>query len=142
MGDRQMGNSLVNQQSKFAPAVCFHKGRFHMVFAAANDSNDLLHAVSQDGLNWSRLQNLRQSTKQAPAIVSFNNQLICVFVANNDTNTLLKCSWADEQDDIWSNNESIGESTKTGPTLIVASGAPQVFFIADNSSDNILISDG
>jgi hypothetical protein len=80
--------NIFNESSKFSPAVCFHNGQFHMVFVANNDSNELLHSVSHDGLNWSRLNNLRQSTNQAPAIASANGRLVCAFVANNPTNTL------------------------------------------------------
>ena len=134
-----MAHTKVNQSSNFTPAVCFHNGQFHMVFAAANSTNELLHAVSRDGLNWSRKNNLRQSTKQAPAIASVNGRLVCVFVANNDTDTLLRCSW-DEADDLWTDNEPIvGESSKAGPALAFAGGALQVYFIADNPSGDILI---
>jgi hypothetical protein len=35
-----------------------------MVFVANNDTRELLHAVSEDGLNWSRLNNVGQATNR------------------------------------------------------------------------------
>jgi hypothetical protein len=131
-----MGNIELNppQASNFTPAVCFHNGLFHMVFAAANNTNELLHAISHNGNDWTRLRNLGQTTKQAPAIESDNGRLRCVFVANNDSNTLLLVTW-DEANDIWVNLVNLGETSKTGPTLF----AGRLFFIANNDSNDILI---
>src|SRR5580700_9010063 len=106
----------INQSSAFPPAVCFHNQLFHMVFVANNASHDLLHATSQDGIHWTRKNNVGQSTKTAPAVASFG-QLRVVFVANNDSNTLLTCSY-DEAHDRWSqNNPIVGQSSKTTPAL-------------------------
>jgi hypothetical protein len=133
---QEMGNTRIGQSSKFAPAVCFHGTAFHMVFVADDDTNQLLHAVSPDGVNWTRKRNVRQSTKQAPSIISVNGKLILVFVANNNTNTLLKCVYEDQSDD-WSDNEPLGESSKAGPSLADVGGL-KMYFIADNSTDDIL----
>jgi hypothetical protein len=137
----KMSHIRIDQASKFTPAVCVHHGQFHMVFAAANDTNELLHAVSQDGIGWRRLNNIRQSTKQAPAIASIDGKLVVVFVENNDTNTLLKAVWEDEAADVWSDNISLGESSQSGPALAI-NDRLQVYFIADNVSDDILVGDG
>jgi len=129
----------MGESSNFTPAVCFHNGQFHMVFAAANNTNELLHSVSGDGLTWTRKNNLGQSTKQAPAIASIHGKLVCVFVANNETNTLLSVVWL-ESDDRWTDNKNERDSSKAGPTLAVAPNGLTVYFLADNPSNDILIS--
>src|SRR5215212_4277123 len=107
-----MSNTRIGQSSAFAPAICFHNNKFHMVFVANNNTRELLHAVSNNGITWSRLKNVRQSTKQAPAIASFKGRLRVVFVANNDTNSLLMSTFSDA-DDVWSDNILLNESSKT-----------------------------
>jgi predicted GH43/DUF377 family glycosyl hydrolase len=137
-----MSNIPVGQSSAFAPAVLFHNGKYHMVFAANNDSRELLHAVSNDGTtNWTRLNNLRQSTNQAPALFEAKNGiLVCVFTANNSTNTLLSCNYEDG-DDNWTDNTNLGEASNTGPVIIPDSlgGNPLMFWLAANSSNDILV---
>jgi hypothetical protein len=131
-------NFRMGESSNFTPAVCFHNGQFHMVFAAANNTNELLHSVSGDGLTWTRKNNLGQSTKQAPAIASIHGKLVCVFVANNETNDLLSVVWL-ESDDRWTDNTTTRDSSKAGPTLAVTQIGLTVYFIANNPSNDILI---
>ena len=138
-------NTPINQSSAFAPAVCFHNGLLHMVFVANNDSRELLHAVSGDGINWARRNNLRQSTKAAPAIASFG-QLRTYFVANNDSNTLLACFY-DEANDVWSNNNPIignnlvPESSKATPGLAQQTGRLLMYYVANNDTNELLVFD-
>src|SRR5690348_14149430 len=122
-----MSNIRVGQSSAFAPAVLFHNGRYHMVFAANNSSRDLLHAVSTDGKSdWKRLKNLRQSTNQAPALFETNGKLICIFTANNSTNTLLSCEYQDN-DDNWTDNTNLGEASNTGPVITQHGPVPLMY---------------
>jgi|SRR5581483_3551963 len=132
-----MGSIQINQTSAFAPAVCSHRGQLHMVFVANNDSRELLHVASQDGINWSRKLNVRQSTKAAPALSSFGNTLRVLFIANNNTNTLLECVY-DDADDNWSDNHPIvGQSSKTAPALAQMNGL-FMYFVANNDSNDLL----
>jgi hypothetical protein len=135
-------STKINQSSAFAPAVCFHNKLFHMAFVANNASHDLLHATSQDGIHWTRKNNIGQSTKAAPAIASLG-QLRVVFVANNDTNTLLTCFY-DEAHDSWSqNNPIVGQSSKTTPALALPQPANRLmmYFVANNDSNDLLVLD-
>jgi len=118
-------------------AVCFHKGKFHMVFVANNSSRELLHAFSSDGIGWQRLHDVRQSTKEAPALASFNGILRVVFVANNDTNSLLQCTYIDN-DDVWSQNNFLGESSKSAPTLHQTDRV-LMYFVANNDTNDLLV---
>jgi hypothetical protein len=136
-----MSNIRVNQTSPFAPAVCFHRNQFHMVFVANNSSGDLLHAVSPDGINWRRLNNIRQTTKAAPAIASFKGTLRVVFVANNDTNSLLTCTWTDSSD-VWSENRQLQESCRAAPMLEqVPDNHLFLYFVANNSTNDLLVTE-
>ena len=99
-----MGGVFIGQESSpFTPAVCRHRNAFHMVFVAANETGDLLHAVSGDGVTWTRRNNVRQSTNAAPAIASLNDTLRVVFVANNSTHELLQSTF-DDGFDVWTDN--------------------------------------
>jgi hypothetical protein len=138
-------NTRIGQSSAFTPSVCVHRGRFHMVFVANNDTRELLHAVSENGLNWSRLNNVGQTTKSAPALASFGNQLRVVFVANNDTNTLLETIF-DDSADVWTKNTPIttvngtvttSESSKAGPVIALNNGL-FMYYVANNNSNDLL----
>jgi hypothetical protein len=127
----------VQQSSPFAPAVCFHGGQLHMVFVAANDTRELLHAVSNDGFTWFRKENLGQSTKQAPAIASLRNQLRVIFVANNDTNQLLKCTY-DDVHDSWSQNIQLGRlASNSAATLEQFGSTLFMYWVSDDGSSDI-----
>jgi hypothetical protein len=109
-----------------------------MVFVANNDTRELLHAVSDNGINWVRKNNLNQSTKQAPTIASFLNELQVVFVANNDTNLLLKCTYFDALDS-WSQNVPMGETTSSAPMLEqIPDSRLFLYFVANNDSHDLL----
>jgi hypothetical protein len=128
----------INQQSPFAPAVCLHRGRIHMVFAANNDTGELLHAVSDDGIAWTRLHDVRQSTSKAPAIVSLNNVLRVLFVAKNATNELLSCTYEDNAD-VFTDNVRVKESSSEAPTLLnKATNLAFLYFKANNPTNDIL----
>lgn len=134
-----MSNVRINQQSPFAPAICLHGGKVHMVFVANNDSRELLHAVTEFGgpigSEWKRLNNLGQSSKHAPALQVFAGKLTVVFVANNDTNSLLRCTY-DDSADAWSQNVFLGESSKSAPRL-----EPDgfLYFVANNETNDLLV---
>jgi hypothetical protein len=138
-------NTRIGQSSAFTPSICVHRGRFHMVFVANNDTRELLHAVSEDGLKWSRLNNVKQTTKSAPALASLGNQLRVVFVANNDTNTLLETIF-DDSADVWTQNTPIttvngtvttSESSKAGPVIVLNNGL-FMYYVANNNSNDLL----
>jgi hypothetical protein len=136
-----VANVRINQSSIFPPAVCFHGNKFHMVFVADNNSHELLHAVSDEGTKWRRLNNIRQSTKLAPAIASFRGQLRVVFVADNNTNSLLMTTWTDSSD-VWSQNQPLNESSKAAPTLEqVPDNHLFLYFVANNASDDLLVTE-
>jgi hypothetical protein len=110
-----------------------------MVFAANNTSNELLHAVSDDGINnWGRRNNLRGSTRQAPTLASVNGRLVCIFIANNDTNTILKSTWVDEGNDVWDQAVSLDGRSPDAPALD-PNGVLKVYITADNPSNDILV---
>lgn len=144
-----MSNSQIHQASEFPPAVCFHNGFLHAIFVAANDSHDLLHIVSSDGISWERRNNVRQAARFAPAVADFNNTLRIVFVANNPSHDLLTCTY-DDALDIWTDNSPLGESSKAGPSLgMVGTTAPNgtltqhllMYFVADNDSNELLVTE-
>jgi hypothetical protein len=144
-----MSNTQIHQASEFTPALCSHNGLLHAIFVAANDSHDLLHVVSADGISWERKNNVRQAARFAPAVVDFNDTLRIVFVANNPSNDLLTCTY-DDALDIWTDNSPLGESSKTGPALgVVATsghdgGQTQhllMYFVADNNSSELLVTE-
>jgi hypothetical protein len=144
-----MSNSRIQQSSNFTPAVCSHNGLLHAVFVANNDSQDLLHIVSADGISWTRKNNVRQSTRFAPAIMDFHGTLQIVFVANNLSNDLLACTYEDERDN-WSDNRPLGESSKHGPALGIVGTSGQnggltehllMYFVADNDSNDLLVTE-
>jgi hypothetical protein len=103
-----------------------------MVYMAANASGDLLHAVSVDGFNWSRLNNLRQSTKAGPAIASLNDKLRVVFVANNSSNDLLQCIY-DDAVDVWTDNVRLNESSAQTPALLQIRGSRLLMYFVQNA---------
>ncbi|HXC96097.1 MAG TPA: hypothetical protein VNU92_10360 [Edaphobacter sp.] len=144
-----MSNSQIHQASAFTPALCSHNGLLHAIFIAANDSHDLLHIVSVDGISWERKNNVRQAARFAPAVADFNDTLRIVFVANNASNDLLTCTY-DDALDIWTDNSPLGESSKTGPAVgvvstVSSSGALTqhllMYFVADNDSNELLVTE-
>ena len=138
---KNMSNIKVNQSSPFAPAVCFHRNQFHMVFVANNSSGDLLHAISPDGITWNRLNNIRQTTKAAPAIASFRGTPRVVFVANNATNSLLTTTWT-ESTDVWTDNHQLNDSCKAAPMLEqVPDNHLFLYFVANNGSNDLLVTE-
>jgi hypothetical protein len=132
-------SSLIGQKSSVTPAVCSHSGILHMVFLADNNSHDLLHVQSRDGINWERRNNLNQQSKFAPALIDHNGQLVVVFVANDASNRLLTSTW-DERIDSWTTNRLLGgESSNEGPALGIERGALFVYFRANNNSGDLLV---
>lgn len=114
-----MGGVFIGQESsRFTPAVCRHRNAFHMVFVAANETGELLHAVSSDGVNWTRRNNVRQSTNAAPAIASLNDRLRVVFLANNSSQELLQAVF-DDAAGVWIGNTRLGLFPRTAPSLQV-----------------------
>ncbi len=133
-----MATTRINQQSPFPPAVCLHHNRIHMVFVSNDGTGKLLHAVSDDGLAWTMLHDVRQSTKKAPAIVSINNILQVIFVANNNTNELLICTY-DDNADVFTDNVLLREASSQAPTLLnKATNHAFLYFVANNASNDIL----
>jgi len=126
-----MGGVLIGQESSFfTPAICRHRNAFHMVFVAANETGDLLHAVSSDGVTWTRRNNVMQSTNAAPAIASINDRLRVVFLANNETQELLFATFVDETG-VWIGNTRTGLFPRTGPSLQVVGSRLFVYYQGD-----------
>ena len=127
-----MGGVLIGQESShFTPAICRHRNAFHMVFVAANETGDLLHAVSSDGVTWTRRNNVRQSTNAAPAIASVNDRLRVVFLANNDTRELLFATF-DDAAGVWIGNTVVGGLfPRTAPSLQVVGKRLFVYYQGD-----------
>jgi hypothetical protein len=138
------GNAMafdIGQASQFAPAICSHKGRTHMVFVANNSSGDLLHADSRDGHNFVRRSNLGQSTKFAPTIDSDGTTLRVVFVSNNNNNDLLQCTYNDASDK-WNPHTLLGEQALGAPILgRTPDHRLMLFFVANNSTHTLLVKD-
>ena len=126
-----MGGVFIGQESSpFTPAVCRHRNAFHMVFVAANETGDLLHAVSGDGVTWTRRNNVRQSTNAAPAIASLNDKLRVVFVANNIPHQLLQSTF-DDGVDVWTDNTRLNLFSRIGPSLQVVGSRLFVYFMSN-----------
>jgi hypothetical protein len=118
-----------------------------LAYVANNDSNDLLTAYTDDGVNWtgSRLAQ-GQSSKQAPALVGFpawpnpvfpGPQLILAYVANNDSNDLLTASSTDGIN--WMGSRLVqGQSSKTAPALVEFHGQLILAYVANNDSNDLL----
>ena len=97
---------------------------------AANETGDLLHAVSSDGVTWTRRNNVMQSTNAAPAIASINNRLRVVFLGEQRDPGASLCHLFDETG-VSIGNTRTGLFPRTGPSLQVVGSRLFVYYQGD-----------
>lgn len=81
------------QKSKASPALAAFNGELHMVHIG-DSSNDLWHAFTSDGTNWTEEKIPGQQSQTAPALAAFGGELHLVHLGDS-SNTLWHSHSAD-----------------------------------------------
>ena len=119
------------QKSKASPALAAFNGELHMVHIG-DSSNDLWHAFTSDGINWTEEMIPGQQSKAAPALAAFGGELHLVHLGKS-SNTLWHSRSADGRN--WSTNVPIPDQTSKAPAALAPlPGALHMVHLGDSSN--------
>jgi hypothetical protein len=124
-----------------------------LAYVANNNSNDLLTALTKDGINWTGSRLVQgQSSTQTPALVQFFvpdillDGPVLAYVANNNGNDLLT-TYTDDGINWTGSRLVVGQSSKHAPALVGFPAGPNAVFprpqlivayVANNDTNDLL----
>lgn len=120
-----------NMKSKAVPALTAFGGELHMVHIG-DSSNDLWHAWTSDGKNWTEEKIEGQQSKAAPALAAYDGVLHLVHLGNS-SNDLWHSTKSRGGD--WSPNQKIkNQKSRMPPALCAFGGQLHMAHIGDEST--------